>query len=285
MTPSLQNLKYLVALKKTNHFSMGAAECNVSPSTFSAGISKLEQNLQAKLVERDNKNVLFTPIGNKVVNQASAVLAEVHTLIATAKQDFFASEIIIGVIPTISTYILPSFLSNLVGAYPELKASFKEDTSDNLLQQLDNAQIDLAIFAFPYDLPQSIEYLPIIQDSIHFIHHKDRNTHALENGSLLMLEQGHCLRSHILQINEISSQHISKFSCTSISTLVAMVDMNVGVSFLPKLAIDYGTLSNYPNIKVQASSSKAKREIGLIYRKNNPHKESIKKLANLLSNK
>jgi len=285
MTPTLKNLKYLIALKKTNHFSKAASECFVSPSTFSAGISKLEQDLQVQLVERDNKHVLFTPIGNRIVRQAISALAEINILVETAKLDFFESEVTIGVIPTISTYILPNFLSNLDKYYPNLKASFKEDTSDNLLKELENARIDFAIFAFPYDLPEFIENYQVFRDSIYFIQHKKRDKQAIENGSLLMLEQGHCLRSHILQNNDISNRHISNFSCTSISTLVAMVDMDIGVSFLPKMAIDYGTLDNYPNIAIDTDSSKSKRDIGVIYRKNNPQKKNIKKLAQLLVKK
>ncbi|SVB86258.1 uncharacterized protein METZ01_LOCUS239112 [marine metagenome] len=282
MTPTLKNLQYLIALKKTNHFSKAASECFVSPSTFSAGISKLEQDLEVLLVERDNKNVAFTPIGKRIVNQAMSVMTEMTTLVETAKLDFFESEVTIGVIPTISTYILPNFLSNLEKSHPKLKASFREDTSDNLLKQLEKATIDFAIFAFPYELPDYIEDFQVFRDSIYFIKHKNRNKKIIEDGSLLMLEQGHCLRSHILQSNEISNKHISNFSCTSISTLVAMVDMNIGVSFLPKMAIDYGTLDNYPNITLDKNSIKANRDIGVIYRKNNPQNENIKKLAQLL---
>ena len=282
MSPTLKNLQYLIALKKTNHFSKAASECFVSPSTFSAGISKLEQDLEILLVERDNKNVAFTPIGKRIANQAMSVMTEMSTLVETAKLDFFESEVTIGVIPTISTYILPNFLSNLEKSHPKLKASFREDTSDNLLKQLEKATIDFAIFAFPYELPDYIEDFQVFRDSIYFIKHKNRNKKIIEDGSLLMLEQGHCLRSHILQSNEISNKHISNFSCTSISTLVAMVDMNIGVSFLPKMAIDYGTLDNYPNITLDKNSIKANRDIGVIYRKNNPQNENIKKLAQLL---
>jgi len=282
MTPTLKNLQYLITLKKTNHFSKAASECFVSPSTFSAGISKLEQDLEVLLVERDNKNVAFTPIGKRIVNQAMSVMTEMTTLVETAKLDFFESEVTIGVIPTISTYILPNFLSNLEKSHPKLKASFREDTSDNLLKQLEKANIDFAIFAFPYELPDYIEDFQVFRDSIYFIKHKNRNTKIIEDGSLLMLEQGHCLRSHILQTNKILNKHISNFSCTSISTLVAMVDMNIGVSFLPKMAIDYGTLDNYPNITLDKNSIRANRDIGVIYRKNNPQNENIKKLAQLL---
>ena len=280
--PSFKNLQYLVALKKTNHFSNAAKECYVSASTFSAGIAKLENELQVKLVERDNKNVRFTSAGNRIAKQATTVLSELNVLVSSSKLDFFESEITIGIIPTISTYILPNFLSNLSGQYPKLKVSFREDTSENLLKQLDSASIDFAIFAFPYELPNYIESFQVFSDPIYLIQHKNRNSKKYENESVLMLEQGHCLRSHILQNNEILNQHISNFSCTSISTLVAMVDSNIGVSFLPKMAIDFGILTHYPNINLEKGSTKAKREIGVIYRKNNLQEENIKKLAKLL---
>ena len=205
-----------------------------------------------------------------------------NVLVSTSNLDFFESEITIGVIPTISTYILPNFLSNLTHSHPKIKVSFKEDTSENLVKHLDQAKIDFAIFAFPYELPDFIESFQVFADPIYFIQHKNRKSKVIDNGSLLMLEQGHCLRSHILQNNEISTKHISNFSCTSISTLVAMVDTNIGVSFLPRMAIDFGILSHYPNINIDLESAKAKRDIGVIYRKNNPQEENIKKLATLL---
>ena len=282
MTPSLKNLQYLIALRKTNHFSRAASECFVSPSTFSAGISKLERDLNVELVQRDNRHVLFTPIGKRIANQAISVMAEINILVGTAQLDFFESEVSIGVIPTISTYILPNFLSNLNNHYPKLKVAFKEDTSDNLLKQLDQAKIDFAIFAFPYELPESIENFQVFSDSIHFIHHKNRKNKAIDNGSLLLLDQGHCLRSHIMQNNALLNRHISNFSCTSISTLVAMVDTDIGVSFLPKMAVDYGILNHYPNISLDMNSTKTKRDIGVIYRKNNQQEENIKELASLL---
>ena len=101
MTPSLKNLQYLIALRKTNHFSKAATECFVSPSTFSAGISKLERDLNVELVQRDNKHVLFTPIGKRIANQAISVMAEINILVGTAQLDFFESEVTIGVIPTV----------------------------------------------------------------------------------------------------------------------------------------------------------------------------------------
>jgi len=209
-------------------------------------------------------------------------MAEINILLSTAKLDFFDSEVTIGVIPTISTYILPNFLSNLNKIYPKLKVSFKEDTSENLLKQIEQAKIDFAIFAFPYELPNFVESFQVFPDPIYFIQHKNRKSTLIGNGSLLMLEEGHCLRSHILQNHDISSHHISGFSCTSISTLVAMVDTDIGVSFLPKMAIDFGILKHYPNITIDMKTTKSKRDIGVIFRKNNQQEENIKKLSKLL---
>lgn len=282
MRPTLRNLNYLIALQKHQHFSKAAKECCVSPSTFSAGISKLEKGLGNKLVERSNRHVNFTSLGNHVVNQAKLIIDEVNTLSEIAKLDFFESEISIGIIPTISTYLLPNFLSRINKNYPNMKVAFRENTSGNLLQLLEESEIDFAIFAFPYDLPTTVEHKEVFCDPIFPIRHKKRNKYTLEDESLLLLDQGHCLRSQILNNNDILSRHIANFSCTSISTLVAMVDMDLGVSFLPKMAIDYGVINHYPNITADSEYSKVNRGIGVIYRKNSQSKKNILELAKLL---
>lgn len=282
MSITIKNLKYLLALHKTQHFGKAAGASFVSPSTFSTGISNLEKSLGVILIERDNKNVLFTPIGERIVQQARLAINEVGALIEIAHTDFFHSEITIGVIPTISTYLLPQFIANLNKHHPGLKVAFKEDTSERLIAQLEEAKIDMAIFAFPYDLPDFIDYVEVFKDPICFIRHQNRGGKIIEDGSLLMLEQGHCLRSHILQNNRILNQHIANFSCTSIDTLLAMVNIDFGVSFLPKMALDFGVLEHYPNVVTDDNCNQAKRGVGVIFRKNNPHAENIQQLAQLL---
>jgi len=281
MLPSIKNLQYLVALRETLHFSKASKKCYVSQSTLSAGIAKLEQDLQIPLVERNNKKVVFTPIGEKVVLQAMLVIADAKGLVDMTKIDFLESEIIVGAIPTISAYILPNFLRNIEKAFPKLKISFVEDTSDNLLEKLKQNKIDFAIFAFPYDLPDGIVGYELFRDSLCLIQHKDRKTKKIDNEELLLLEQGHCLRSHVMQGYSVSEKQISSFSCSSISTLVAMINMNLGVSFLPKIAIDFGVLSHYQNV-VAESHCEASRGIGIVFRKNNYQVTNIKKIAKSL---
>lgn len=279
--PSTKNLQYLVALKDTLHFSKAAEQCFVSQSTLSAGIAKLEQDLNAELVERDNKRVVFTPLGNKVVTQAQTTLVNLQDLVETASVGFLESEISVGAIPTIATYILPNFLAQVSAKFPKLKISFVEDTSDNLLARLANNQIDFAIFAFPYEVPDNIEKYELFNDTLHLVKHRQKTGDQIGQGELLLLEQGHCLRSHIMQGHDISKPQLSDFSCSSISTLIAMLDMQLGVSFLPKIALDFGVLSPYPNL-LASDDNRACRSVGVIYKKHNPHREAIQQLADIL---
>lgn len=279
--PSTKNLQYLVALKDTLHFSKAAEQCFVSQSTLSAGIAKLEQDLNAELVERDNKRVVFTPLGNKVVAQAQTTLVNLQDLVETASVDFLESEISVGAIPTIATYILPNFLAQVSAKFPKVKISFVEDTSDNLLARLANNQIDFAIFAFPYEVPDNIEKYELFNDTLHLVKHQQKIGDQIGQGELLLLEQGHCLRSHIMQGHDISKHQLSDFSCSSVSTLIAMLDMQLGVSFLPKIALDFGVLSPYPNL-LASDDSRAHRRVGVIYKKHNPHREDIQQLADIL---
>ncbi|SMN17317.1 Hydrogen peroxide-inducible genes activator [uncultured Candidatus Thioglobus sp.] len=271
-TPSIKNLHYLLALKQHLHFSKAANACFVSQSTLSAGISKLEQDLNIKLVERNNKSVLFTPLGEKVTQYADKVIASMHDLVTICNTNFFESTITVGVIPTISAYLLPNFVAKIKTKYPKLKLVIIEDTSQNLLLKVEQLKLDFAIFAFPFEEKTNIIQTPIFKDDLVLVKHK--NT---QNNDLLLLEQGHCLRSHIL--DNIDKTKVSQYTCASLETLVMMVDMEIGVSFLPKIAIDSGILDKYPALTIDKNQPKISRRIGIIHRKDNPNQDNILALS------
>lgn len=274
MTPSLKNLKYLLALKQQLHFSKAAKTCFVSQSTLSAGINKLEQDLNVRLVERTKRSVLFTPLGEKVLQQAEKVIFAMQDLVTTTHLKFFESTLTIGIIPTISAYLLPMFVSKIKKKYPKLKLVIIEDTSQNLLLKVEQLKLDFAIFAFPFEKHTNIIQTIIFKDDLVLVKHK--NT---QNNDLLLLEQGHCLRNHILDNSHIDKTKVSQYTCTSLETLVTMVNMEIGVSFLPKIAIDSGILDKYPALVIDKSQKKLSRHIGIIYRKNNPNQENILALS------
>ncbi|WXT99580.1 MAG: Hydrogen peroxide-inducible genes activator [Catillopecten margaritatus gill symbiont] len=278
MTPSIKNLNYLLALKQHLHFSKAAAACFVSQSTLSAGINKLEQDLNVQLVERTNKSVLFTPLGEKVVKYAEKVIFSMQDLVAIANQIFLESTITIGVIPTISAYLLPNFVVKIKESYPQLKVVIIEDTSQNLLLKVKQLKIDFAIFAFPFEEQENIVQKRIFKDDLVLVKHKNA-----QNDDLLLLEQGHCLRSHILDNSQIDKIKISQYTCASLETLVTMINMEIGVSFVPKIAIDSGILDNYPDLVIDENQPKLSRDIGIVYRQNNPNQDNILALSLFLS--
>lgn len=278
--PSIKNLSYLLALKQHLHFSKAAKSCFVSQSTLSAGINKLEQDLNIQLVERTNKSVLFTPLGEKVAKYAEKVIFSVQDLVAVANLNFLETTIKIGVIPTISAYLLPKFVVKVKHKYPKLKLIVVEDTSQNLLLKIEQLKLDFAIFAFPFEESKNIVQKVIFRDDLYQVKHQ--NT---QNNDLLLLEQGHCLRNHILDNSNIDKTKISEYACASLETLVTMVNMEVGMSFLPKIAIDSGILDKYPDLVVNKQQKKLSRSIGIVYRKNNPNQDNILALSKFIGTK
>ncbi|CAB9544886.1 hypothetical protein BROOK1789C_2025 [Bathymodiolus brooksi thiotrophic gill symbiont] len=272
--PSIKNLNYLLALKQHLHFSKAAKACFVSQSTLSAGINKLERDLNIQLVERNNKSVLFTPLGEKVVKYAEKVIVSMQDLVAVANLNFFESTITIGVIPTIAAYLLPKFVTKVKQKYPKLKLIIIEDTSQNLLLKVEQLKLDFAIFAFPFEEKANIVQTTIFEDDLVLVKHKDT-----QNNDLLLLEQGHCLRSHILDNSHIDKTKVSQYACASLETLVTMINMEIGVSFLPKIAINSGILDKYPMLIIDKNQAKLSRHIGIITRKNNPNQDNILALS------
>ncbi len=282
MTPSIKNLKYLLALKQHLHFSKAAEACFVSQSTLSTGINKLEESLDAKLVERTNKSVLFTRLGREIAKKAEDVIFTMQDLVKITQSDFFNSSIKIGVIPTISAYLLPNFLFKLKQKYPKLSPIIIEGTSENIMERVEKMQLDFAIFAFPFEESEMIVRQSIFTDELLLVKYKGYQYKNTDDSSLLLLEQGHCLRKHILSNIQIHKNHISEFSFLNLETLVAMIDMEFGVSFLPKMAIDNGILGKYPNLIVDKNQKRIFRSIGIIYHKNNPNQDNILTLSSFL---
>jgi len=282
MLPSLKNIEYLVALHKHLHFSKAAQACFVSQSTLSAGISKLEQGLNVQLVERNNKNVLFTPLGEQVVEQAKAVILSTQDLIQISQQSFFESHIKIGVIPTISPFLLPSFLASIKSKYPNLGISLIEDTNQNLLKMVSTMELDLALIALPTNIPENVYTHTLFKDPLHLVHHKDRNHQAFNDKELLLLAEGNCLREHVLLAHNVTQDKISDIKCTSLPTLTAMINMQMGVSFLPEMAIEQTVTMHYPNLVVRSACQKTARKIAVGCRDSHPNKQELIEISTLI---
>jgi len=289
MMPSIKQLKYLCAVAEHKHFSKAAAACHVTQSTLSVAIQDLESQLGVVVFERNKKTVLITPLGEKLLHQARGILGAVEDFVslARANEGALSGEIRLGVIPTIGPFILPPILKNLRKSYPKLKLYLKEALSAQLLLQLQQGRLDLIMLAFPYAMPD-METMNLFRDEFllclppgHRLEKvKQVKQQQLRGESLLLLEEGHCLRDHALEACKLQSADTDLvYQGTSLHTLVQMVANGLGVTLLPEMAVQANVLGDTHLQLKHFSSENVSREIGMAWRRSDPRRDDYLLLA------
>lgn len=290
--PTIKQLTYLCAVARTLHFGRAAAACHVTQSTLSAGIHELEQALGVTLLERSNKQVLLTDIGRGIVRRAQQVLTEVDQLVETAAaaSEPLTGRLELGVIPTVAPFVLPQLLSSLRSDSPRLQMLIREDLSANLVSLLAEGDLDLILLALPYPM-ENVTTRHLFYDQLLLAYPGEHpigksahlRTRDLVKLDLLLLEEGHCLRDHVLEACRLKEQQISQaYAATSLHTIVQMVAGGIGVTLLPKMCVDAGILAG-TNVETRPfEERKVWRSIGFGWRKGTPREEEFELLADYL---
>ena len=273
--PTIKQLRYFIALDKYGHFGKAADTCYVTQPAFSVAIRELESTLGIQLVDRTNKSVTITRIGKDIASQARLVISDMENLAELAKlnQQPLCGQISIGVIPTIAPFLLPGLLPKLRKAYPQLKLILQEDQTQRIYQQLMAGELDIILVAIPFEL-RNTHVLKLFNDNF-FLACRDKSklfnpeTQSIEQlpeGSILLLEDGHCMRDHALAACKIRNiDKVSPITANSLLTLVQMVDSDLGVTYLPEMAINSLLLKN-TRVKTWPLRQGRYRTIGLAWR-------------------
>jgi LysR family hydrogen peroxide-inducible transcriptional activator len=289
--PTVKQLRYLIALDEHRHFGQAAGSCHISQSGFSIAIKELEDLLQVQLIDRTNKSVTVTTIGKEIVAKARICLNELENLV-DLPADYnkpLAGKLTLGLIPTIAPYLLPRLLPALHDAYPALKLYLKEQITPLLYDELISGHIDLLVAALPYEFKYA-EVMPLYKDKFFLAHRTNSKwlqkganlADSLKPDSVLLLEDGHCLRDHALMACKLlHSGKINQFSGTSLHTLIHMVHHDLGVTFIPEMALDSTLLTGSDLILTEAGAD-SHREIGLIWRKNSSHGSEFRQLGDFI---
>jgi len=275
-TPTIKQLQFFVALTERQHFGRAAEQCFVSQSAFSNAIKELETTLDAQLVDRTNRNVTITANGQQVAVQARLVLRDVDSLVETARgqKEPLTGELRLGVIPTIAPFILPDALPSLRKQYPDLRLLLIEDQTQRIYARLMQGELDVLLMALPWEM-QGVEELSLFRDAFCLACHENTEHvepenyrfNKLDSDSILLLEDGHCLRDHALAACKIrNTQKVSRFGASSLLTLIEMVDADLGVTFLPEMARGSSLLRN-TRVRLHSIGEQSYREIGLVWRK------------------
>lgn len=289
--PSTKQLQYFVALDEKRHFGRAAEASFVSQSAFSNAIRELETTLGAQLVDRTNRQVTITAIGQQVATLARLALSDIEDLVelAAGGKKPLTGDLRLGVIPTIAPFLLPAVLPKLRRKYPELNLFLVEDQTDRVYERLMTGDLDVLLLALPWDM-RGVETETLFEDPFCLAACKGTSRvdpehyrfNRLEADSILLLEDGHCLREHALAACKIrNTEKVRPFAANSLLTLVEMVDADLGITFLPEMAAGSSLLKN-TQVRMYPLDDNSYREIGLAWRKGSSRVEEFRLLGEFL---
>jgi LysR family hydrogen peroxide-inducible transcriptional activator len=290
--PTLSQLRHLVAIADLSSFSKAADACFITQASISASVKELESGLGETLIERTKRSVRLTQLGEEVTRRARDILNQTEDLVGVvaAAGAPLSGKLRLGIIPTISPFLLPRVLPQLAKQYPNLDLSVTEDQSAPLVAKLRAGNLDALVLAFPYPVDGMTSTLfandpfLVALPRRHPLTAKERLTaRDLKGETLLLLDQGHCLRDHILGAGGVSSTSVSSaMQATSLHTLVQMVEGGMGLTLIPKMAVDAGILRGTKLQVRPLETARASRQIGLAYRPTSPRTEDFALLADIL---
>jgi LysR family transcriptional regulator, hydrogen peroxide-inducible genes activator len=287
---SLRQLQYAQALAQELSFRKAAARCHVSQPALSSQLQELEQALGVRLFERDKKRVLITSAGRDLLARAARVLLEADSLLESARRsaDPFAGSLRLGVIPTVSPYLLPALTPHIRQELPRLTITWREEKTESVVALLEQGELDAGIVALESELGD-VEQEPIAKDEFVLVtppkHPLSRRGSAaaieLKDQSVLLLDDGHCFREQALSFCSKAKAHELEFRATSLSTLVQMVAGGAGITLLPSLAVP--TETQRAKLSIRRFVNPPARTLALAFRPSSPVKPALKRIAALAS--
>ena len=290
---TFKQIDYALAVGKNLHFKKAADECYVSPSTLSNAITELETQLGVKIFERNNKKVIVTSLGHEILSKAKKIKLEVQNIheLAQHNVDGFSSSLSIGIIPTISPYFLPLVLPKIQKEFSNLQLKIEEGQSQILTNRVKEGDLDMAILALPYDVQDLMSFKFWEEDFFWVSHSQNKNAgkseiraSELEHSELMLLEDGHCLKDHILDACNIDSSSQYSLKASSLNTLIQLVKGKMGTTLVPEMALKE-LVGNKKDLSISHLDEPGPhREIALITRPNYAGMENVKMLVDFFGN-
>ncbi len=285
---NIRDLKYIIALADYSHFGKAAKACFVSQPALSMQIQKLEDNLGIKLFERTNKKVITTDAGKEIIKHARNIIREAKDIedIAKTMQSPLSGNIKIGAFPTLAPYLFSKIIPSISKKMPNIKLFLIEEKTHKLIKKLEDGDIDCAFLTLPvnnniFELKELFcdEFFLAVPKNHQLSNKKEIEKNDLKNENLLLLEEGHCLRDQSLDIcNMMNISEKQDFRATSIETLRQMVISNIGMTLMPKIAIN----KNDDIIYIRFTNPQPSRTIALIWRKTSYKEQYFNKISDIV---
>jgi LysR family hydrogen peroxide-inducible transcriptional activator len=289
---NLRALQYFVKLADLRHFSKAADACFVSQPTLSTQIKKLEEELGVQLVERAPKMIMLTPVGEEIAERARLVLNDIEQIRVVARRSSNPADGVLrlGLFPTLAPYFLPHVVPAVRERFPNLRLQLAEEKTEDILRMLRQGRLDAGVLALPVgDEGMEMEILfeePFVlalPAGHALVGRDDVSMSDLRGAELLLLEEGHCLREHALEVCALADAHERvDFHATSMETLRQMVAADVGITLMPLLAVKPPIAATRNLVVKRFAEPAPRRTIAMVWRGSSALSDFLREFAQSL---
>ncbi|MDA7786410.1 LysR substrate-binding domain-containing protein [Gammaproteobacteria bacterium] len=287
---TLKQIHYALTIEKELHFKKAADACYVSPSTLSNAISEMEAQLGIQIFERTSKKVIVTSLGKEILKKARAIKMEIGDInqLSEDQKNPLSMPITLGIIPTVGPYFIPLVLPSLKKKFPNLKLKIIEAQSSVLVSKVNNGEIDMAILAMPYKLDGLLSF-KFWEENFYYISYKGKQeidkdkirAKEIDQSDLMLLNDDHCLKNHVLAACKIDSDKQYSIEASSLTTLTQLVAGNMGSTLVPHMAIKQLVNSNSSISKALLDEPGPHRELVIIIRPSYSGLKNVKLLKDV----
>ena len=290
--PSLRQMQYLVALNELGHFRLAAEKVGVSQPTLSGQFLALEQRLGVTLVERNRTPIVLTSAGRQILPLALRITETMNEIANVAKnhREDMSGAVRLGLPATIGPYLLPLLLPVLHQKYPQLRISVREDFPAALPDGLAAGTHDLLITPLPVRGKDFVTkqvfreplYLAVPLEH-EFANLQSINPDDLQGQSVLALETGYSLQEQVHGLcQEFGANILFEYEGTSLNTLLQMVGMGLGITFLPGLFVKKAIPIEFGVKILKINGRQINRTIGLVWRNSSAQDQTFQRIASHL---
>lgn len=292
--PSVQQLRYLIAVADHGNFSRAADACNVTQPTLSMQLKDMENRLGVQLVERTRTKVLMTPVGSEIARRARSVIAEVEDIREIArhdKADVPRGPLRLGVVQTVGGYVLSLAVPQLREAYPDLRIMVREDRLESLPGKLSDGAHDVLLLPEKLDDPEFVSVV-LLREPLYLVVQADHrlatfdtvDPKELAGETILSMERGHRIHEQIARLcAEVGAAHATDYAGTTLDTLRLMVTCGMGISLLPALYVRSDVQRETQVVSRPLLNGAPVRELTMVWRKASPRHKAYQIIAETIS--
>lgn len=295
---NIQQLEYIIAVDKYKHFGNAAQSCFITQPTLSAMIQKFEDEMDVRIFDRTTHPIRTTDVGAEIIVEAKKVIDSINELKNKANllNNVLAGKLNLGIIPTVSSFILPTDIFDFLKSNPKIELNVKEMTTENIIKALRAGELDAGIISTPFSTANEFYHDFLFNEEL-MLYSTEENQKKDEDCFVVpeeidvqkvwLLEEGNCLRTQFENICELRENTMKpknlEFVASNINTLIQMVDKLGGISILPELAVEQLSENQKDKIK-RFRKPFPYRKISLIYYKPTYKQKILDELITFITN-